>query len=61
VVAQRVAEAEAAGAPIATSHTLIARHPDLIDHRGGALSRHYDVGAITASPLARTVFVLPER
>jgi hypothetical protein len=45
----------------ASSFAFLARHPELLDHRGGALARHYDVRAITASPLARRVFVLPER
>ncbi|TMQ05245.1 MAG: hypothetical protein E6J90_43745 [Deltaproteobacteria bacterium] len=56
VIAQRMAED-----PAATSLEWLARHPDLLDHRGGAVARHYDVAAITASPLARAVFVLPER
>lgn len=47
--------------PADDSRPWLARHPDLLDHRGGALARHYDVDAITASPLAREVFVLPER
>ena len=42
-----------------SSLELIAANPDLLDHRGGALARYYDVGAITASPLARSCFVLP--
>jgi hypothetical protein len=45
----------------ADSRAFLARHPDLLDHRGGALARYYDVAAITASPIARRVFVLPER
>ena len=57
VIARRMAEDPAA----TTSRALVARHPDLLDHRGGAVARHYDVAAITASPLARAVFVLPER
>jgi hypothetical protein len=57
VIARRIAEDPA----IATSLDLVARHPDLVDHRGGAMARYYDVAAITASPLARAVFVLPER
>jgi len=57
LVAQRMAEDPLA----ATSHELVARHPDLVDHRRGAVARYYDVAAITASPLARAVFVLPER
>lgn len=56
VVAQRMACDPAA----TTSQQLIARHPDLVDHLGGAVARYYDVAAITASPLARAVFVLPE-
>lgn len=43
------------------SLTFLAAHPSLLDHRNGALSRHYDVAAVTASPLARRVFILPER
>jgi hypothetical protein len=57
VVAQRMACDPTA----TTSHELVARHPDLVDHPGGAVARYYDVAAITASPLARAVFVLPER
>jgi hypothetical protein len=45
----------------ASSLELLADNPDLLDHRTGALARHYDVAAITASPVARRVFVLPER
>jgi hypothetical protein len=47
--------------PCATSLELLARAPELLDHRTGALARCYDVEAITASPLARRVFVLPDR
>jgi hypothetical protein len=57
VIARRMAEDPAA----TTSHALVARHADLVDHRGGAVARSYDVAAITGSPLARAVFVLPER
>jgi len=49
------------GAADADSRGFLARHPDLLDHRAGALARHYDVAAITASPVARRIFVLPER
>lgn len=45
----------------AASFELLADRPDLLDHRAGLLARHYDVAEITASPLARRVFVLPER
>lgn len=57
LVAQRMAEDPSA----VTSHELLARHADLVDHRHGVVARYYDVAAITASPLARAVFVLPER
>src|SRR3954468_7606551 len=40
----------------ASSFELLADRPDLLDHRGGTLSRHYDVAAITASPIARRIF-----
>ena len=43
-----------------TSAELLADHPDLLDHKAGAIARYYDVAAITQSPLARAVFVLPE-
>jgi hypothetical protein len=46
-------------APALGFDALVARHPDLLDHRGGALARHYDVAAITADPVAAAVFVLP--
>ena len=57
LIAQRAAEDPAA----ATSFELVARHPDLVDHTTGAVARYYDVAAVTASPLARAVFVLPLR
>jgi hypothetical protein len=58
VIARRLAEAD----PLPTgSIDFLARHPDLLDHKTGAIARHYDVAEITASPLARAVFVLPER
>ena len=43
------------------SVAFLARNPDLLDHCGGALARCYDVAEITASPIARGIFVLPER
>jgi hypothetical protein len=49
----------AAAAPCASSLEFVERNPDLLDHRGGALARYYDVDAITACPIARRVFVLP--
>jgi hypothetical protein len=45
----------------ASSQDFLASHPELLDHRGGALARCYDVEALTRSPLARRVFVLPIR
>lgn len=44
-----------------TSAELLADNPDLLDHKSGAIARYYDVAAITQSPVARSVFVLPER
>ena len=45
--------------PYASSLEFVERNPDLLDHRGGALARYYDIDAITACPIARRVFVLP--
>ena len=56
LIQQRMA---AADPPFATSLDLLAAHPDLLDHKRGALAQHYDVAAITASPVARRWFVLP--
>jgi hypothetical protein len=44
----------------AASDAMLDANPDLLDHRHGALARHYDVAAITADPFARRLFVLPE-
>lgn len=41
------------------SFEFLSRNPDLLAHREGLLARYYDVGAITSSPLAREVFILP--
>jgi hypothetical protein len=49
------------GRGYASSHELLAANDDLLDHRGGALARCYDVASLTASPVARAVFVLPRR
>ena len=57
LVGERAAAAPCA--PYASSLELVERNPDLLDHRGGALARCYDVDAITACPIARRVFVLP--
>ena len=43
----------------ASSFELLDANPDLLDHRGGAIARYYDVASITACPIARAVFVLP--
>src|SRR5688500_3403800 len=40
---------------------LARRAPELLDHRGGALARHYEVAAIAACPRAAATFVLPPR
>jgi hypothetical protein len=53
-----VSERADAGA-YASSLEFVERNPDLLDHRGGAIARYYDVAAITACPIARRVFVLP--
>jgi hypothetical protein len=45
----------------ASSEEFLAANPDLLSHREGLLSRYYDVAAVTASPLAREVFVLPAK
>jgi len=44
-----------------SSFELLEARPDLLDHEHGLLARYYDVPAIIASPVARRVFVLPER
>ena len=49
------------GGAHATSEQFLAANPPLLSHRGGLLSRYYDVEAITASKWAREVFVLPSR
>jgi hypothetical protein len=41
--------------------SMLRAHPDLLDHRGGALARHYDVDALLADEVARRVLVLPTR
>lgn len=57
-----IAERMASDPMSTTSQQLLARHPDLLDRGAtGALSRHYDVGTIASSALARRVFVLPNR
>jgi hypothetical protein len=39
--------------------SLLAAHPELLDHRGGALAAVFDVPEVTADPLARRVLILP--
>jgi hypothetical protein len=46
-------------ASFATSADFLDANADLLDHRSGALARYYDVGAVTASQLARSCFLLP--
>lgn len=58
LIAERIAQE---GQGERDSLQFVARWPELIDHRGGALAAAYDVAEITASPLARRVFVLPGR
>lgn len=53
--------AEAITAEDETSHDLLRRRADLLDHRSGALASVYDVAAITADDRARRVLVLPRR
>jgi len=47
--------------PYASSLELLEARPDLLDHENGLLAHYYDVRALIASPIARRVFVLPER
>ena len=47
--------------PAADLDELLTREPALLDHRGGALARHYDVVALAACPRAARTFVLPRR
>ena len=49
------------GHTYADAQAFVAANPDLLDHKNGALAGYYDVAAITASPLAREIFVLPKR
>lgn len=49
------------GCDAADSEAFLAQHPALLDHQGGALARRYDLSALLADPLARSVFVLPRR
>jgi len=49
------------GRAYASSQEMLAEHADLLDHKRGALARHYDVAEITASPVARALFVLPRK
>lgn len=53
--------ADSAARTSITSLDLLECYPELVDHQSGVLARYYDVRAIAASPMARAVFVLPER
>jgi hypothetical protein len=48
------------GSSFASSTDFLRRHPELLDGRGGILSRYYDLDAIGRSATARRVFVLPD-
>jgi len=56
-----IVHARMATGSYADSEALLAAHPDLLDHRSGALADYYDVSATISDPLARRVFVLPRR
>jgi hypothetical protein len=43
-----------------TSLGFLRNHPELVDHRHGALSEYYDVAAVTRSRAARKMFLLPK-
>src|SRR4051794_10847239 len=45
----------------ASSEEFVARCPDLLDHRSGALSKVYDVAALLADDRARRFLLLPRR
>jgi hypothetical protein len=46
------------GRTFQSSSEFLVENSDLLDHRS-TIERYYDVAAITASQIARTVFVLP--
>jgi hypothetical protein len=48
------------GDPSETFDELVARRPDLLDHRNGAIAACYTPEAL-ASPAARRTFILPRR
>jgi hypothetical protein len=39
----------------------VQRNPDLCDHRGGLITRYYDVEQVKRSALAKELFLLPDR
>jgi hypothetical protein len=41
------------------SQQFLAAYPELLSHRGGVLGRYYDLDAVTRSPVARRLFLLP--
>ena len=48
------------GASFSGSEEFLRRHPELLRHPGGLLSRYYDVAAISRSERAKQVFLLPD-
>lgn len=48
------------GSSFASSADFLRRHPELLDAKGGIFSRYYDLAAVTRSPKARQLFVLPD-
>jgi hypothetical protein len=42
-----------------SSQQFLAAYPELLSHRGGILGRYYDLAAVTRSPVARRLFLLP--
>ena len=46
--------------PASDSFDFLRQNPDLCDHRGGLITRYYDLEQVTRSPLAKELFVLPD-
>lgn len=51
--------ARASGRAFANSGAFLEAHPELLDQKAGALSRFYDLAAVTACPEAKASFLLP--
>jgi hypothetical protein len=51
--------ARASGREFASSAAFLEAHPELLDQKAGALSRSYDLEAVTACPEAKASFLLP--